>query len=82
MNEGFKPVVYWAYKTPRVKQGVLLPAVPPKPTHNEEDGRKLYPDCIGCWWGGEPHPSQRYHMEKGGCLFEERFDERGKLKEL
>jgi hypothetical protein len=74
-DEGFPQVTYWACKNPRVKKGVVLPAVPHKP-----EPRK-FPDCYGCWGGPEPHPSQRYHMQKGGCLYDAAFDPWGKIKE-
>lgn len=50
---------------------------------SEGKEERAFPDCVGCWWGGEPHPSQRYHMVKGGCLepLETMLDEEGKIKE-
>lgn len=70
MNKGFTQQTGYAYKTPRRKQAVLLPAVPAKPTHTAE-GSRQNPNCYGCWAMSEPHPSQRYHMQEGGCLYDE-----------
>ncbi len=66
MDKGFTEQKAYAYKTPRRKTGVLLPAVPPKPLSVE----RRHPDCYGCWGCGEPHPSQKYHMQQGGCLYD------------
>lgn len=83
MQEGdnvVKPVVYWAYKSSacRRKQRVEYPqpevplVVPPKPACAD----RKFPDCYGCWGGSEPHPSQRYHMREGGCLYDGTFFEK------
>jgi hypothetical protein len=49
----------------------------------EKEEKVPFPNCRGCHWGGEPHPSQRYHMGEGGCLqpLESMLDEEGKIKE-